>query len=66
MRLAAEVFSWLMVDTGGQTIVDSVAPGQEVLGCIRKQDEQAMDREQARKQHPSMASALVPTSRLLS
>lgn len=42
MRLAAGAFSWLMVDTGGQTFVDSVAPGQEVLGCLRKQAEQAI------------------------
>lgn len=46
-------------------MVGGATAGPGLLCCVREQDEQAMDREQARKQHPSMASALVPTSRLL-
>jgi hypothetical protein len=43
--------------------VCSASPGLVVLGCTRKQAES--HGEQASKQHPSMASASVPTSGLV-
>lgn len=43
----------------------SAAPGRVVLGCVRKQTEQTNHGEGASKQHSSITSVLVPTSRFL-
>ena len=46
--------------------VAGAMPGLVVLDSIRKQAEQAVMSKQANKQHPFMASASAPASRILS